>query len=488
MEEDKVRIKMNKVLLASEREELKKKRQKTIITTVIVIILFFAGVGVGYKINKIKHPSYDLEAKTTLGEIEYILDKYWLYSYDYDEFIQTIEDNAFYGMASFDEDPYTTYMSADEISMFATSINMNYVGIGVSYTPADGLAVVKKIFKDSPAQVAGMMVGDIITHVDGESIKDYTSTQVKNLVMGEVGSKVVLTVQRANEVLDITVVRDNVDSSVYAYATDNYVVLQLLSFGKNTAATCMTYLDSYSDYKNLIIDLRDNGGGYQSSVQEIAGFFIGNNEVYMRQVDKNGNETIDYTKCEKTYDNFENIILLVNDSTASAAEVLTICLKEKLNVTIVGVTTYGKGVMQSEYSLSNGGYIKVTSYKWLSPDGICINGDGIAPDYEVYLPDLLYESFSTMDEQEYAYDSVSEYARVCQVALKFMGYDVNRDDGYFDKEFEDAIKKFQEDHDLEVNGILNDKTYMSIYYEAYVLSVLPQYDTQMLKAVELLEK
>lgn len=488
--QDKVIITMKKELLESERQELRKKHRKRFLIVLLCVFLFLAGTGLGFLFDKALHPSYEVSASRTLGEIEFILDKYWLYSYDYDDFIEEIEDKSFYGMTSFNEDPYTTYMSTREQEEFSSSINMNYVGVGVQYETLDGIHTIKKVFKNSPAEIAGLQVGDIFLEVEGVDVSNLSTDEIKALVIGEAGTKVSFVVKRGNEEKEITCIREKVDSSIYAYTQDDYVVLELLSFGLDTAENCMKYLDEYTSYDKLIIDLRDNSGGYQTSVEEIAGLFIGNEEVYMIQQDKDGNEVIDYTDCKKTYDNFKNIVILVNQNTASAAEVLAICLKEQLdNVTLVGTTTYGKGVVQSQFSLSNGATIKVTTSKWLSPNYVWINGKGIKPDEEVKLHEIMYKLFYVMKEDSsYELDSVSSFTSTAQLSLDYLGYEVGRNDGYFDEATKQAIEQFQLDNNIEVTGILDVNTYNSIYYQVCVASTNYLNDTQKLRAIELLHQ
>lgn len=488
--QDKIIITMKKELLESERQELKQKRKNKFLIVLLCVFLFLSGTGLGFLIDRIIHPSYDVSANRTLGEIEFILDKYWLYSYDYEDFINEIEDKSFYGMTSFSNDPYTTYMSTKEQEEFSSNINMNYVGIGVQYETLDGIHTIKRVFKDSPAEIGGLQVGDIFLSVSGIDVTDLSTDEIKALVIGEAGTEVNFVVKRGNEEKEITCIREKVDSSIYAYTQDDYIVLELLSFGLDTANNCMKYLDEYTSYDKLIIDLRDNSGGYQTSVEEIAGLFIGNNKVYMIQEDKDANEVVDYTDCKKTYDNFKNIVILINQNTASAAEVLTICLKEQLdNVTLVGTTTYGKGVVQSQFVLSNGASLKVTTSKWLSPNHVWINGEGIKADEEVKLHDVMYQSFYVMKEDSfYQKDSVSTYTKTAQLALNYLGYDVDRNDGYFDEQTLQAIKKFQLDNGLIDSGILDVTTYNTIYYQVSVASTKLENDMQKLRAIELLHQ
>lgn len=491
MEEEKIILTMKKQPLASERTEIRKKRLRRILLIVLCSFLLSFGVYFGYQVAKKDYESMTIDSVNTLGEIEYLLNNYWLYANEYDDLNRDLEDKAFYGMSIFEDDPYTTYMSKKEIDEFSTSINMDYVGIGLQYTNYNDISTVDKVFKDSPAEKAGVLAGDIIKAINGESVDGLQTSEIKDKIIGEEGSEVIVTFQRGNDLLDISIIRGSVDSSVYCYVQDDYVIMELNSFGSETAKTIMNYLDQYTNYNKIIIDLRGNSGGYQSAVEEIAGLFIGDGQVYMKQINKDGKETIDKTKCSKTYDNFEKIVILTDSSTASAAEVLTICLKEQFeDCTTVGLTTYGKGVVQTTFTLSDGSSLKVTSTKWLSPNGLWINKTGIKPDYEIKLPEVMYELIYVMAEDDkYEIDSVSEYVKLAEKCLQFLEYDVDRTDGYFDESFKQALISYKTKNNLGQDAILDKKTYDFIYSEViHLASNNPQYDTQMLKAIDLLHE
>lgn len=486
---DTVFVNLEKVPLKSEREEKKKKKRHIIVTILLCVFFLFAGVFGGFVISYYVHPFNIADTQNTFGEIEAMLQKYWIYAKDYDNLQKTLEDKAFYGMTAFEEDPYTSYMSQEELQSFATGINMDYVGIGVQYSMQNNLAVIERVFANSPAEKAGFNVGDIIEKIDGVSIDGLSSEDIKAMVLGEPQTKVVITVSRGGKEIDLTAIRDSIDSSVYCYTQDDYVVMELSSFGSTTAKEAMNYLNLLTNYEKIIIDVRGNSGGYQTSVKELAGLFIGNDKVYLRQRDVNGTEVADFTVCEKTYDNFKNIVVLVNNNTASAAEVFAICLKEQLpnKVTLLGDTTFGKGVIQSTHYLQSGGVLKFTSFEWLSPNGISIHKVGITPDIEVRQPDISYEYYVEMNEDEkYEYDSVSDVNRLAEMSLDLLGYKVNRTDGYFDQSFADAIKQYKADKGFTSDSVLDLKTYETIVSD--VIFSLNQIDNdyQFKKAIEIL--
>lgn len=485
--EDKVVVKLKKQPLKSEREEIKKKRIKIILNLLICVFLICAGLVIGLLLSK---PKTEEINTTKLEELKYYLENVWLYNDEYEDLDTTLDDKAYYGMTSFEDDPYTTYMSKEEVSEYASSINMDYVGIGVQYNAST--FAITRVFKESPADNGGLLAGDIIYSVDGTEVSGKTSDELKQMVLGEQGTTVDISVNRGGELLDFTIVRAQVDSSVYAYTNDDYVILEIVSFGENTGNECIKYLDEYKDYSKIIIDLRDNGGGYETAVQEIAGLFLGKDKVVMHKIDTSGNTNTDYTISNAYYDNFEKIIILTNGNTASASEVLTLALKEGHdNVTIVGEKTYGKGVVQTQYTLSDGSRLKVTSSYWTSPNNTSINGEGISPDKEVKLDDLFYEVIYkfTNEDDTYTFDSVSNYVRIAQLELNYLGYSVDRSDGYFDTSTLNALNKFKSDNNLSVDGVLDNDTYEALYSKAISLySNDESKDVQMNKAKELINE
>ena len=206
------------------------KKPRKLLVVVLCVLFLFVGFTGGCIFTYFVHPVNKADTTNTFGEIEALLENYWIYSNEYEDLQSALEDKAFYGMTAFENDPYTTYMSAEELNDFANNINMDYVGIGVLYSMNNDKALIERVFVESPAEKAGLKPGDIIEAVDGISIEGLTSEDIKNLVLGEEGSKVVISVTRNNNKLDFSVTRSPIDSSVYCYAENNYVVMELSSF------------------------------------------------------------------------------------------------------------------------------------------------------------------------------------------------------------------------------------------------------------------
>lgn len=491
MEEEKVRVKVTKVLLESERKELKAKRIRKLLIGLLCFLFLVMGLVGGFAIAGVMRGTSVAAFKTNkLDKITAYFDSLWLYKNDYEDLQHTMEDKAFYGMTNFEEDPYSSYMSSEEIASFTERINNNYVGIGAQYSFANGVGTVTRVFKDSPAEKGGLLPGDIFYKIEGKTIEDLDSDGIKEKIQGEEGTKVNISVLRSGKEVSLTFIRGAIEYTAYAESIDDYVYLNIMSFGDSTSDECVKYLNEYKDYSKLIIDLRDNTGGYQGSVQGVAGLFIGPDKVVLNETDNTGNTASYKTIVREYYDNFKKIIILTNGNTASAAEVLTICLKEQHeDTTLVGTTTFGKGVVQSSYYLDDGSAIKITSSYWTSPNGVSINKEGIKPDYEVFLDDILYESVYSFENEDdkYELDSVSAYVQIAELGLEFLDYEIDRTDGYFDISFARALNNYKQDNDLGNNQTLDNNT-----YEAIISSVVREYsinkqkDLQLQKAIELL--
>ncbi len=485
-----VRVKLVKQPLASERKENRRKWIKTVVISISAAFLLVGAFIGGYFVAGETQSYYYSDDNSKFNKISELIQTKWLYANDYEDLEDTLTDKALYGMADFEDDPYTGYMSAEDLESFTTSINMDYVGIGVQYSTITELPEITRVFKESPAEAAGILAGDIIIGVDDVKIDESNMDNLKEYVLGEEGTVVMITVLREGKQISFDVVRGAVDSTVWGEEKDGYAYLQINSFGDQTAADVEKYLKDFESDR-LIIDLRDDSGGYQTAVQAIAGLFIGPDKVYMKQAALDGVVYDDYTKKSSTQYEFEKIAVLVNGNTASAAEVLTICLKEQLdNVTIVGTTTYGKGVVQSTMMIEGDSALKLTTSKWLSPvNAVWINGVGITPDEEVKLPEVAYMTVKMMEEnEEYGYDDVAEQIKAAEMLLDYLGYKVDRTDGYFSMAAVKALVDYKADHDLGNSEVLDYNTYTSLIQSAkYENSFNTEKDTQLVKAVEIVK-
>ena len=394
-----------------------------------------------------------------LESVYSIMGNRWYFSKDNANIDQDLMDAAIKGMVDAQGDPHTQYMSQEEMASFSNSLETSFVGIGIRYNRLDGDLLVQGVILDSPAEKAGVMPGDLILKADGIELKPLSDDEVQNRVRGKEGTKVVITLKRGQDIMDVEITRHEVHTSVDSKTIEESIgYIQITSFGDKTATELKTHLDKFVNegIGDLIIDLRDNGGGYLTTLQTMCSYFLDNGSIVLQQEHVDG--SIELTKTMgRPYD--FNVVLLVNENSASCSEVFAAALREHKQVKIVGTTTYGKGTVQVIQAFANGSALKYTTAAWLTPYGASINGVGIKPDVEVFLDDALYlKTFNFDEDESYAYDVVSNEVVNMQKILKFLGYPMKRTDGYFDKISENSLMQFQKEYGISQTGILDDTT------------------------------
>lgn len=453
----------------------------------IVMMVFAFGLFVGYYARFFT----PLSSANKLEEIKNIMETKWLFHNDVENLDKTLLENAARGMTTTD-DPYTTYLSADDLNSFQTSLNHNYVGIGVEYKNSDQNLIITRVFPGSPAQKAGVMEGDIIYAIDNERVEGLTTSQVRDKVIGEKGTVVTIDFLRNGKTVTLKITRDNVSSTVTSSILENQIgYLKVIQFAQTSGNEMKYYLEDYQakNISKVIIDLRDNGGGYLDTMRQLSSFFVEENQVIMQQEDAEGKKT--YTKSTSgQFKNIKDIVILANHETASASEAFILALKEnREHVTVVGTTTYGKGVAQITTLFNDGSAIKYTDSKWLSKNGVWINQVGITPDVEVELPEILSVSINQYPkDQVYHYDQVGEPVRYVQLALDYLGYEIDRKDGYFSKATETVLKQYQQAKNVEVTGVIDQTVSEMVLTDVAVdWNSSTAHDTQLLKAIEVLK-
>ena len=479
---------------ALKKEKKKNKRLKKILVGSVVcavLLGWFGGsilpYGFASGLRNLISRGMTMNSSKKIQEALDIMENDWFFSKDIDNIDERLTDQAVNGITTNSEDKHTEYMSKDEMESFTQSINRNYVGIGVQYINTDGTAIIEKVYKNTPAEEAGVKPGDILYSVDGVKMAGKSSDEIKKAVQGKKGTVVTIGFIRDGKHIALDITRAEVSSTVYGEMKENNIAyLQLYQFGSSTPDEVKSYLDDFKDADGLVIDLRDNGGGYLDSVAGVSSCFLPKGTKVMSQEYANGDTTETDTK-EEQYSSIKNIIILVNGNTASAAEVLTLALKQqRSDVKIIGTTTYGKGTVQVSKTFDDGSAIKYTTSKWLSPDGTWVNGVGITPDEEIKLHDVFYHSFTKMKEDDsYEVDSVSESISDAQLCLDYLGYTVDRKDGYFSQATADALKQYKQDHNLTVNETLDKDTYDSLRSQVILdWNTSSEHDLQLKKAEE----
>lgn len=288
-------------------------------------------------------------------------------------------------------DPYTEYLPKEEMAEFTEETSGQYVGIGVYLTndKTTNTILVVGIMNGSPALDAGMQAGDIIEKVNDVTYTGETMDDAIKVLKGEEGTSAKVTVLRDGKEIDLTVTRKKitVEHVSSKMVEDNIAYLQVDSFDSGVAES---FKNKITDIKNqgakgIIIDLRSNGGGIVDEATGIADLFLKKGETILITKSKIANEQLTVSKNDAIITDIP-VVILVNEGTASASEILAGALKDKYpNTTIVGMKTYGKGVIQTLYSLSDGSGLKITTEEYYTPNHNKINKEGITPDVEVDL-------------------------------------------------------------------------------------------------------
>lgn len=288
-------------------------------------------------------------------------------------------------------DPYTEYLPKEEMAEFTEETSGQYVGIGVYLTndKTTNTILVVGIMNGSPALDAGMQAGDIIEKVNDVTYTGETMDDAIKVLKGEEGTSAKVTVLRDGKEIDLTVTRKKitVEHVSSKMVEDNIAYLQVDSFDSGVAEL---FKNKITDLKNqgakgIIIDLRSNGGGIVDEATGIADLFLKKGETILITKSKTENEQLTVSKNDPIIEDIP-VVVLVNEGTASASEILAGALKDKYpNTTIVGMQTYGKGVIQTLYSLSDGSGLKITTEEYYTPNHNKINKEGITPDVEVDL-------------------------------------------------------------------------------------------------------
>ena len=297
----------------------------------------------------------------------------------------TLQEYAIKGYVAGLNDIYSEYFTKDEMTDFSNETIGTYVGIGVTMTKDSekNQIVVYGVTPNSPAEEAGIKVNDVIIKVDGNDCTGDDFETIPNKILGQEGTKVSVTVLRDGKELTFDMKRRKiVNQTITSELLENNIgYIYLSSFEDNTYEQ---FKSAYDDLiskgaKSLILDLRNNGGGIVKEATDIGDLFTDKGKVLLIESDKDKKEIKTYSKQDKTIN--MNVVLLVNEYSASASEILAGILKDDVeNATIVGTKTYGKGVIQSLYTLSDGSGLKLTTDEYFTPNHNEINKIGITPD------------------------------------------------------------------------------------------------------------
>ena len=374
----------------------------TFMITSISLYTYFTGEGVGTLLSGTISDSSISDLDTRIARIRRMIDNNFLKQDEIDE--EELIDGAIQGYVAGLGDVYTEYIPADEMEEYTETIVGSFVGIGIYMIgdeETDSIIIYYPI-PESPAERAGLKSGDKIISVDGVNYTYEDFDTIADQIKGEAGTKVTLVIERDGEQLTFEITREQINTNpITTEMLDNGIgYLNLPSFDSDTAEHFKEKVEELENQgmTSLIIDLRNNGGGIVDEATEIADFILEKGAVIMTTVDKDGNSEETISENAPIID--MPIVILTNENTASASEILVAALKEHNKATIIGTTTYGKGVIQTLYTLSDGSGLKITTAEYYTPNNNAINEVGIEPNIEVELPDTVTNIYSVEREDD----------------------------------------------------------------------------------------
>lgn len=298
---------------------------------------------------------------------------------------KTMIDNAIKAMLGNLGDAYTSYLTKEEAKALTEKLEGEYKGIGIQITGR----TVYSVFEGSPADKAGIKAGDVLTSVNGKEVTDENYAEITNIIKTGDDDTFIIKALRDDEELSFEVSRTTLDVPAISYQIienkdKNTGYIYIETFSNTVAKQISNALNKMEDegIDNLIIDVRGNTGGYLSAADDISELFLQKGKVIYSLESKLGKKSYkDTTDDKREY----KVVVLINGASASSSEILAAALKDSYGALLVGNKSYGKGKVQSTKNFKDGSMAKYTSSKWLRPNGECIDGEGLIPDYEVDL-------------------------------------------------------------------------------------------------------
>ena len=399
-------------------------------------------------------------------------------------------NGALKGMAEATGDPYTNYLVNDETAAIDETMTGSFGGIGAELRSENNRVIISNTREGTPAQKIGLQENDAILKVNGEDMEGKSISYVVSKVRGEVGTDVTLTIQRGTQELEVKITRAKIAIETVKGTVDSTDAtighVQINSFAKNTAKEVEKAVTDLREkgVKKFIFDVRYNPGGLLDQAIMIANMFVDEGKTILNVENRDGQiKSYNASKDYGTFKITEPYVLLVNEGSASASEILAAALKESADAKLIGKKTYGKGTVQSVIEVGDNAELKYTIAKWLTPNKTWIHKTGIEPTEEVSMPD--YYNITIIDTREVVKEgAVSDNVKTIETILKGLGYDVTVD-GYFDSKTTEAVKEFQKSKGLSETGEVDEKTGTALM--SAIRDALKANDTQYKAAVKALQ-
>ncbi|WP_425446234.1 S41 family peptidase [Dethiothermospora halolimnae] len=464
-------------------------KKTRIISLMLVLTLVIIPIQSVFAVEDSYEQVTDEELSYIKGMIEFV-DKHYLYDVKKEQLIE----GAIKGIFS-ELDKYSDYYTKEEFAKLIKDVSGEFVGVGIRIKKEGDYITVIAPIKNSPSQKVGIKPGDKIETVDQVDVKGYDIKDFMDLLLGEEGTEVKLGIKRdgINKTLYFNIKREVIELNPVKYniMENNIGYIELSEFNKQTYKHIKEALDLFDkeNIKDIIIDLRYNPGGYLKQVISVSRLFIPKGPIVHIKEPDGSMETYKSNLNKNKY----NIAVLINSESASASEIFAAAIKDRKAGTLIGETTYGKGVVQRIVPLKNGDGIKLTMSEYLGPNKESINKIGVNPD--ILVDDLLASIQERLVRipnfdfnKDYKLNSVGLDVLAAEELLDIMGYDIDKCDGIYDEKTYKSLRKFQRDNGIKDNGIIDKTT------KQMLDSTLAKYlqnnkkDLQKDKAIEVLIK
>ncbi len=373
-----------------------------IILGIIFVVALFMG---GYAFGQSPYAPIDMTGTMDADSIETgeAFNPFWetLELIHEEYFEQPLDDDALAkgaidGMLATLGDPNTRYLPPEQEHAAREAMEGNLEGIGAEVSSVDGAIVIVAPYEGSPAESAGILPGDILREADGTPLTGLHPSEAASLVRGPAGTPVLLVVERDGELFEVEVIRGviKIPSVRGELFEDGIAYVRLSRFANDTNQELADIIEELliDDPQGIILDLRGNPGGNLTTAIDVADHFLDQGTIL---VERFGNgEEIEFESDEKGDAQELPLVVLINQGSASASEVVAGAIQDRERGILIGATSFGKGTVQVWKSLSNDGGIRITIARWLTPNGEWVHEEGLEPDYFVSLPEAEEEAFS----------------------------------------------------------------------------------------------
>ncbi len=357
----------------------------------VIVIILITGIIVSVTSGLIVFKNYDKLSNVGNENFSELSEFNKAYDHIVNSYVKEVDreklvDAAIDGMYGYLNDEYSVYLDKDSTESMEQRLDGEYSGVGIEIVTnkENSKIIISKVFSNSSAMDAGLKVGDQLIALDDVLLEEKESNYLSDAIKSSKKDTFKIKYIRDDKEYEVTLKRKVVTiDSVISKEYNNVGYIQIQTFSATTSKQVKTKINSFgNNIDSIVIDLRNNTGGYLSAAYEIADYFVPKGKVIYQLKDKNS-KISKYNAKSGVLKSFKGISVIINEYSASASEVLALALKESANASIVGVKSYGKGTVQEKDVLSSGAMVKYTTAYWLSPNGNSINNVGIKPDIEV---------------------------------------------------------------------------------------------------------